>query len=252
MNKLPNLLSLSAFTVLALLLVWPATGSGESADTSSQDPPPAEEKAQSNQDLETVERIVTALKLVAWGRTNSSPEALLAAAGMLSKGPLTYVEMEKAVSSIADSATTQGTSDKPRPGQISVEALLDEAEKMASEQKLKHLARHIAKDGDRLLPATSRGAVGGPQIHSDRLLSRSSHSYQFTFQGRKKASVAVVGDGETDLDMYIYDEAGKLVGLSDTGWDDELMYWKVNAATKYRVEVRNVGSVYNDYTIITN
>jgi len=135
---------------------------------------------------------------------------------------------------------------------VTVAALLTEAEDMAAKQKLKHLSKHIKKNRDKLLPTLTRGAVGGPRMHSSRILSRSSHSYEFTFQGSKKASIAIVGDGETDLDMFIYDEQGKLVGVSDGQWDNELMYWRVEKAQKYRIEVRNVGKIYNDYVIITN
>jgi len=246
MSKVRSLLSLSAFALAALLLAWPA------ADSSAGFGVSVEDNGESSQDLASVDRIVTALKLAAWGREHSSPEVLLAAASMLSEGPASYVEMKKSESSVADSGPVEDRADKPRPGQITAAALLDEAGQMAAEQKLKHLSKHIAKDGDRLLPVVTRGSVGGPQMHASRLLSRSSHSYHFTFEGRKKASIAVLGDGETDLDMYIYDETGKLVGLSDTLWDNEMMYWRVEKATSYRVEVRNVGRVYNDYTIITN
>lgn len=61
----------------------------------------------------------------------------------------------------------------------------------------------------------------------------------------------VRGDGDTDLDVYVYDSNGNLI-LSDKDYtDDCLMQWTPKANEAYRVVIKNRGRVYNNYTITT-
>ena len=59
--------------------------------------------------------------------------------------------------------------------------------------------------------------------------------------------VIVQGDGDTDLDCYLYDGAGRLVS-SDTDLTDVCVLPAPGVGT-HRLVIENLGSVYNDYTI---
>jgi hypothetical protein len=72
------------------------------------------------------------------------------------------------------------------------------------------------------------------------------------FRGGELASVMLKGDGDTDLDLYIYDEAGTLVAKDDDGMDLCIARWRPRWTGSYTIVVRNRGTVYNRYVMVTN
>ena len=87
---------------------------------------------------------------------------------------------------------------------------------------------------------------------SDRVDSNSTVYYEAYFRGSEAAAVSVSGDGDTDLDLYIYDEYGNLMA-SDTDITDQCIVGFTPKRTGcYRIEVRNLGNVYNAYRFIAN
>jgi hypothetical protein len=100
--------------------------------------------------------------------------------------------------------------------------------------------------------ASTRGAVGGPKRGQDILGPRSSDSYTVAFVGGQLAQVYVCGSGTTDLDLYVYDQNGNLIGY-DEGYTDEcFLQWVPRWTGNFILEVRNLGSYANRYVIATN
>jgi len=96
------------------------------------------------------------------------------------------------------------------------------------------------------------GDVTGPNLHKDQVLANHTDIYEITFEGDEKAIVAVIGDGDTDLDLFIYDENDNLIG-EDTDLTDRCsVEWTPSWTGKYSIKVKNLGSVYNEYIFITN
>ena len=63
---------------------------------------------------------------------------------------------------------------------------------------------------------------------------------------------AVVGDGDCDLDLYIYDENGNIVA-SDTDYTDQcICRWVPSWTGKFIIRIVNRGYVYSNYIIATN
>ena len=62
----------------------------------------------------------------------------------------------------------------------------------------------------------------------------------------------VVGDGDTDLDVRVYDRFGQFVASDLDGTDTCLVEWRPVRGGFYRIEVRNLSDVYNEYAIGTN
>lgn len=73
------------------------------------------------------------------------------------------------------------------------------------------------------------------------------HSYQMN-RG-ETVKVQLTGDGDTDLDLYVYDENGKLISKSETYSDREYAYITANMRTSITVKVVNRDDVYNDYDL---
>src|ERR1044071_1370376 len=98
----------------------------------------------------------------------------------------------------------------------------------------------------------SAGAVGGSRSDSFRLFGRSIDTFNISFYGMEAASVAVVGDGDTDLDLYVYDQYGNLIAYDDSRGDNCVVSWTPRFTGRFTIKVVNRGSVYNDYGIATN
>lgn len=93
-----------------------------------------------------------------------------------------------------------------------------------------------------------RDPVGGPILNYFRVPARSTHEWYLTLRGGTTTVIEVAGDGDTDLDLYVY-EGSRLV-CSDTRYGDNCMV----SVTAYNtctvtVKVKNLGYVFNDYII---
>ena len=73
-----------------------------------------------------------------------------------------------------------------------------------------------------------------------------------TFVGGQLAVVLVSGDGDTDLDLYVYDDNGNLVARDDDGTDLCVASFVPHRTGTFTIVVRNRGRVYNRYVLATN
>lgn len=73
--------------------------------------------------------------------------------------------------------------------------------------------------------------------------------YTRYFYAGETAFVYVNGDGDTDLDLYVYDENGNLVDSDTDSGDTCLCTFTPKWYGKFKIKVKNLGSVYNKYTI---
>lgn len=211
-----------------------------------------EAKAKPNPVAEDVANLSLAHSLIQYGRKTNSPEALITAAGILAKVKTSKIaaapkqEKNQPEPSGKVAARTEGVAPQNTPA-----ALLAEAKKMSSNSPpVVALADQVAMAIGQQV--TLRGAVGGPKSAAIRLPAYTSDVYTAEFYGGEIAKVAVVGDGYTDLDLYVYDENGNLI-VADTNYNDEcLVTWVPRWTGKFLIKVRNRGSDYNDYVIMTN
>lgn len=96
------------------------------------------------------------------------------------------------------------------------------------------------------------GAVGGPKENHDVVRPYHTDVYHISFRSGERASVYVSGDGDTDLDLYIYDEHGNLVASDDDSTDKCLCTWVPKWTGVFRIKVKNRGGTSNLYAIETN
>jgi hypothetical protein len=94
----------------------------------------------------------------------------------------------------------------------------------------------------------TRGPVGDTRACQ----SFGSVTYHETFRGGSLARVAIVGDGSTDLDIFIYDPQGRLVAQGIGPTDIEVVSWVPPQTQTYRIVVRNLGGLANRYSLATN
>ncbi len=66
---------------------------------------------------------------------------------------------------------------------------------------------------------------------------------------RQFAEFAVIGDGSTDVDIEVFDAAGKLVAKDDRFSDLALVRWVPTTTQEYTIKVKNLGSDDNVCTM---
>ena len=182
-------------------------------------------------------------QIIRYGYANESPMALLNGAEIiLSINPtdLKIVKEEKT-----------GTPDHgKKEGKIEFDVkkiLADAKQMMNGDKSLLALADNIEK---RI--GSSRGATGGASSIAATVYANSFISWTVNFVGGVRACVAVVGDGDTDLDLYIYDQNGNLIAKDDGYSDSCIVEWYPKWTGSFLIKVVNRGSVYNTFGIATN
>ena len=117
------------------------------------------------------------------------------------------------------------------------------------------LAAMIASGTAGLLPATSHAnAIDGPRANITNVDAHGSDRYVIGFYGGEQGVVRVFGDGDTTLELKVYDVNGNLIG-SDFD-DDGSGYCEVRFMPRWTadfvIRIVNHGDVYNHYTLKTN
>jgi len=100
--------------------------------------------------------------------------------------------------------------------------------------------------------STNRGRVGGAASQYDAVAGNSYIIYYVNFQGGYTAEVGVVGSGNTDLDLYIYDQNGNLIAQDIDYTDVCYCRWVPRWTGTFLIKVVNRGSYTNRFLIATN
>ena len=96
------------------------------------------------------------------------------------------------------------------------------------------------------------GRIPGPGIDTKICQAFGSVTYHETFAGGQIARVAIVGDGTTDLDVFVYDMQGRLIVQGIGLTDREVVTWFPNGTQTYRIVVRNLGNTWNRFSMASN
>ena len=96
------------------------------------------------------------------------------------------------------------------------------------------------------------GAIPGPKRDRFRLCANCYDRWQVSFRGGEMAEVFVSGDGDTDLDLYVYDSNGNLIASDEDDSDDCYVRWTPRWTGRFIIKVVNRGGVYNHFGIATN
>ena len=188
-----------------------------------------------------------AMDLAKYGYEVESASALIEAANILASVPTQVFDAEQELREATDNEA-----EKTEKAQLSVESLLADAREMAFENTLLlSMADNVAAKAAAQTEGT-RGAVGGPRTGYGRVYARDYSYYSVKFWANEIAEILVSGDGDTDLDLYVYDENGNLIA-SDTDYTDDCYVRFVPRWTgTFAVKIVNRGPVYNNYVIATN
>lgn len=186
----------------------------------------------------------TAAGLAKYGYANYSATALVEAAKIFSETKTQPMEVE------AERGKTESVSAKDNAVSFDPSQLLADAKKYAGKDKV--VLAYVAQVEKGLKSGATRGAVGGPKGQKDRVYGKDVNSYKVKFWASELAEVCVSGDGDTDLDLYVYDENGNLIGSDDDYSDECVVRWVPKWTGTFIIKVVNRGALYNNFAIWTN
>jgi len=182
--------------------------------------------------------IKLASDLAAYARRAKNPAAMLVAAQIMKNTPVRDAAAKKNGAKAGAAAAKRF---------VTPETLLAEAKTMAGGNT--DLVAMI--DTEATLAAT-RGAANGPQRIYENVLAGRTDVFQIKFIGGEKAQVGVVGDGDADIDLYIYDENDNLIESDADRTSACIAEWTPSWTGTFKVKIKNIGSVRSDYLLVTN
>ena len=98
----------------------------------------------------------------------------------------------------------------------------------------------------------AKGREDGPARVVSRIQGGSIDIYAVSFNGNEPAMAAITGEGSTDLDLFVEDEKGNQICRSTSAVDDEICRWTPRWNGVFRIRVRNIGNVPNEYRLWSN
>lgn len=101
--------------------------------------------------------------------------------------------------------------------------------------------------------AATAGALRGKETTVATVRANFTDTWRVTFVGGEEAVVAIVGDGDTDLDLYVYDDNGHLITFSEGRTDRERVSFRPIFTGQFAIKVVNRSRVMsNRYAIAWN
>lgn len=82
-----------------------------------------------------------------------------------------------------------------------------------------------------------------------RVNAEKIRNHQFKFYAGEKVEIGIEGDGYTNLDLYVYDEAGNLCAKRTGQSDYETITLNIYRTNVFTVKVVNRGEDFNDYDL---
>lgn len=194
---------------------------------------------------ESLAAVKLANQVLRYGYENKSTLALLDALQIFSENPTQAFKATKEGETV-DESKTDG---KKAKVSFDYESVLADAKAFADgDPNLLALIDNI----DAEAKGAQRGNINGPSRDYAAVNGKSYINYTASFVANELAEVLVSGDGDTDLDLYVYDSNGNLIA-SDTDYSDDCYVRWIPAWTgRYTIRIVNRGPVYNRFVILTN
>lgn len=184
-------------------------------------------------------------ELAKYGYANNSAMALVQAAEMINSSQPRILETKETKAGEEKADVGQKTSKVS----LDISTLINDAKTLAGEDaNLLAVIESIEQE----IAAPTRGRAMGPGQAYRKVWGKSYMTDLITFDGGLLAEVGIIGDGDTDLDLYVYDDNGNLIA-SDTDYSgDCYVSWVPRRSGTFVIKVVNRGNVYNIYSLVTN
>lgn len=196
-----------------------------------------------------LDALLLATQLARQGRTANSPLVLLAAAQLLVDAPPRPLDAPVIDAPGLDEAARRMAGGAPRISaatRLEVNSLLAAAEQAGRDNpNVVALAGQLRQRAQ----AGARGAAGGARYYEDLIDPSGRHTFSVSFEGGRPAQFGVIGGGESDLDCFVYDAAGKMIASDKEMTDVCLLTWQPATTATYTLVVRNQSSSKGNYYV---
>lgn len=191
-----------------------------------------------------VAQAALAQDLFALAQKTKNPVAALAAAQIMNGLELKDVDREKETKANDGPAVTEEGTGVDTP--IDGAAMLAAAKMFAGgDPAVLGLIEDTEAEG-------SRGRIGGASRTLSRLPGGKTDVFKVPFYGGRLAELAIVGDGDANLDLLVTDAKGNAICV-DRSYSDKLYCsWTPRWDGHFYVAVVNQGRIRNSYYILTN
>jgi hypothetical protein len=185
-----------------------------------------------------------ATDLVKYGYSQQSALPLIDAMQIIGETPTQALDVEvKAQDAVSQTDQKKGTVT------LDLAKIAVDAKQFADgDETLLKLIAQVEGDAS----GAHRGAVNGPRKGYYSVSAGCYNDFDVNFVKGKLAEVLVSGDGDTDLDLYVYDSNGNLIDKDADYTDDCYVCWVPAWTGRFTIRVVNRGGVYNSYVIVTN
>lgn len=180
-----------------------------------------------------------AADLAAMGRTAKDPIMLITAARIQATIGGEEASRDKREEGGTDSSKAEGE-------KSSVASLLAEASALAGDnQVIAALIADVESMG-------TKGRTHGSARTWERVRAGATDWYDIEYRGDRSAEILIEGDGDTDLDLYVYDEHGNEICRDTDSTDTMYCSWHPRWTGNFEIAIVNLGSVWNEYLLRTN
>lgn len=186
-----------------------------------------------------------ATDLVKYGYAQQSALPLIEALEIINENPTQSLNAERE----GESVDTTQTDGKKGIVSMDTEVILKDAKEFAEgDDVLLQLIAQVEAEANN----SHRGNVFGPSRTYEVVKANYTDTYKIGFVANSLAEIFVSGDGDTDLDLFVFDSNGNLIA-SDTDYTDDCYVSWIPAWTgRFTVKIVNRGQVYNRYVMLTN
>jgi hypothetical protein len=193
--------------------------------------------------------IQMAYDLAQYGYANKDAVSLLNAARIMSSITVRDANARGIIATDKAQSNSKPDTAKKQAIQLDLLKLLNDARSFSANDKTTlDYINAMAKN----INAQSRGRVGGSVVISEVVKAYDTDIYSIEFYGTESARIAVKGDGDTDLDLYIYDANGYLIASDADYTDGCFVQFTPKWTGRFSIRIKNRGSVYNRYALATN
>lgn len=192
-----------------------------------------------------VNALKLATDLVKYGYEQQSALPLIQALQIIAENPTQPLQATREGSNV-DTTKNDG-----KKGNVSLDfnEIVTKAKEFADgDETMSALIAQVQEENS----GSHRGAVNGPSRTVEYVNGNSTDTYQISFVAGYLAEILVSGDGDTDLDLYVYDSNGNLIVQDSDYSDDCYVSWVPAWTGRFIVKVVNRGPVYNKYVLLTN
>lgn len=236
MSGFMNIKQIGLATAITAALTLPAFAEDKSGANASD---------MATGDSGPVAHLSMAQELFEYGVANKDALAVLAAARIVQSVATEDVERDK------ETKPTEGMEDVAEEGEgkdkpAGLDDMFAAAKEFAGgDPSIEGLIEDAMAEG-------SRGRVGGATRTLSRLRAGNTDVFKAAFYGGQLAEIAILGDGDANLDLLVTDENGNTICL-DRSYSDRIYCSFTPAWTgNFAIYVKNQGRVRNSYYILTN